>query len=92
MVQKGSRRVEIFGLGDKRQITAVFDCSMAGHFLPMKLVYKGKTPRCHPSFSFPPGWHITHFPNHWCNEQTIKDYIPKMLILYVVEKRKELKY
>uniref|UniRef100_A0A1X7SJ02 Uncharacterized protein n=1 Tax=Amphimedon queenslandica TaxID=400682 RepID=A0A1X7SJ02_AMPQE len=30
----GSRRLEIVGLGDKRQITAVFETSISGDFLP----------------------------------------------------------
>ena len=91
MAEKGSRRVEICGLDDKRQITAVFGCSMTGDFLPVQLVYQGKTSKCHPSFNFPPSWHITHSHNHWCNEETMKQYILKIVVPYVVEKRKELK-
>ena len=40
---KGSKRVEISGLGDKRQITAVLCGLLVGDFLPIQLVYKGKT-------------------------------------------------
>ena len=39
MAEEGSKRVEIDGKDDKRQITAVFGCSMAGDFLPPQLVY-----------------------------------------------------
>lgn len=28
------KRIEVKGLGDKRQLTAVFAASLAGHFLP----------------------------------------------------------
>ncbi len=35
MATKGAKRIEIFGVDDKRQITAVFTCSMAGDFLPV---------------------------------------------------------
>ena len=48
MELEGAKRVEIAGKDDKRQITAVFAGSMAGDFLPIQLVYKGKTPRCLP--------------------------------------------
>ena len=34
MAPSGSRRVKIVGIGDKRQITAVFAGSLSGHFLP----------------------------------------------------------
>ena len=64
MEAEGSKRVEINGIDDKRQITAVFACSMDGSFFPMQLVYQGKSQKCHPSFQFPNDWHITHSPNH----------------------------
>ena len=38
MEKKGSNRVEIAGIYDKRQITAVFAASLAGDFLPVQLV------------------------------------------------------
>lgn len=47
-----SKRVEIAGLGDKRQITATFAGSLDGNFLPMQVLYQGKTTRCHPHFTF----------------------------------------
>ena len=53
MAKEGSKRVEICGMDDKRQITAVFGCNMIGEFLPVQLIYKGKTDKCHPSFQFP---------------------------------------
>ena len=45
---KGSKRVEIAGISDKRQITAVFCGTMAGEFLPPQLIYQGKTTACLP--------------------------------------------
>ena len=68
MEQEGIKRVEIDGKDDKRQITAVFGCSMSGDFLPPQLVYQGKTTKCLPSFQFPSDWSITHSANHWSNE------------------------
>ena len=44
-MDKGSRRVEIVAVDDKRQITAVFAGSLAGDFLPPQLIYKGTTER-----------------------------------------------
>ena len=76
MELEGAKRVEIAGKDDKRQITAVFAGSMAGDFLPIQLVYKGKTPRCLPNVeSVPDGWHLTYSPSHWSTEQTMRDYI-----------------
>ena len=64
MNEVGARRVELIGLSDKRQITAVLCGSLVGGFLPVQLIYKGKTNCCHPKFNFPPEWDITHSPKH----------------------------
>ena len=40
MAAQGSRRVEVVGLGDKRQIMATFAASLDGTFLPMQLLYQ----------------------------------------------------
>ena len=66
-------------------------CTMSGHFLPVQLIYQGTTPKCHPnSVTFPDDWHITHTANHWANEQTTIEYIEKIILPYVTQKRKDL--
>ena len=44
MEEQGSQRVEIAGLGDKRQITATFAVAMSGAVLAVQMLYAGKTP------------------------------------------------
>ena len=44
------KHVEITGVYDKHQITAIFCGSAAGDFLAPQLVYKGKTQWRHPCF------------------------------------------
>ena len=73
MDKQGSKRIEIAGRDDKRLITAIFCGSAVGEFLPVQVIYKGKTKRCHPRFQFPPDWHITHSPQHWSTEETMLD-------------------
>ena len=87
MDERGSRSVEIAGLKDKRQITAVFCGSIQGDFLPVQLIYKGTTPRCHPHFKFPPGWHVTHSKNHWSTEETMLEYIDNIIVPYISANR-----
>ena len=56
---QGTKRVEIAGINIKRMVTATFTNNLSGHFLPMQILYSGKTSRCHPHFSeFPPGFDI----------------------------------
>ena len=64
MEKQGTKRVDLIGAGDKRLITAVFCGSLVGDFLPVQVIYAGKTARCHPRYKFPPDWDITHSPKH----------------------------
>ena len=91
MEEKGSKRVGVAGLNDKRQITAVFCASLAGEFLPVQLIYQGKTQACLPRYVFPDDWDITYTPNHWSNEEKMKEYIHQIILPYVQAKRKDLK-
>ena len=79
--------MEMVGSNDKCQITAVFCGTMLGEFLPVQLIYKGKTDRCHPKFSFLLDWHITHSPNHWSTECTMLDYINHVIVPYLQKTR-----
>ena len=50
---KGAKRVEITGSNDKRQIAALFSCTLSGKFLPPQMIYAGKTPACLPKVNSP---------------------------------------
>ena len=90
MESEGSKKVEIVAKDNKRQITAVLVGSLKGDFLPLQIIYEGKTSRCLPTVKFPPDWHATFSENHWSNEETMHDYLVKILIPYIQEKRKNL--
>ena len=77
------------GIDDKRQLTADFVGSLAADFLPPQLVYKGKSPHCLPTTEFPPDWNITFSANHWSNEDTMRDYVLKIIFPYIVKKEKK---
>ena len=53
MAKEGSKRVEISGIDDKRQITALFTVSLDGSFLPIQLIYCGKSRACLLPTKFP---------------------------------------
>ena len=90
MDAKRSERVEIVGISDKHQITAGFCGAVTGELLPPQLIYQGKTSACLPRYSYD-DWHVTCTPNHWSNEDTMKEYIERIIIPYVDRKHKELK-
>ena len=60
MEKKGAKSIEIKGLDNKRQITAVFGGTPTGEFLYILLVYQGSITRCHLDFKFFDDSYITH--------------------------------
>ena len=90
MEKCGAQRVEIAGVDDKRQITAVFCGTMLDEFLPPQLIYCGKTTRCHPNFTFPSNWDITHAPKHWTSEGTMIQYVTNIIVPFVERVRADI--
>ena len=72
MAAKSSKSVPIAGLSDKRNnITLTFVVSLAGEFVPMQIIYSGKTRQSDPrGLVFPKGFSVTQNPKHWSNEST----------------------
>ena len=90
MQSEGAKKVEIIAKDDKRQITIVFAGSLKGDVLPLQVIYQGKTPRCLPSVKLPSNWHITFSENHWSNEDTMHDYVMKIILPYVSSKKEKV--
>ena len=90
MERRGERRVEMVGVNDKQMITAVFCGSATGEFLPIQLIYTGKTDRCHPQYPFPLDWNVTHSRNHWSNEDTMVEYVDNIIMPYVEKVREKV--
>ena len=88
MATEGSKWIEVAGLGDRRQLTAVFGASLAGDFLLPQIIYAGKTPHCLPTMKFPEDWDITLSQNHWAMKTT-ETHIIKVLVAYIETCRKK---
>ena len=52
MAKKGSKQVELFGKGDKCEMTVLLSVTSTGTVLPPQLIYKGTMGQCHPRFKF----------------------------------------
>ena len=87
MEKQGTRRVELVGLNDKRQITAVFCGNNLFAFLPIQVIYLGKTQQRH---KFPSHWDITHSPKHWSTEETMLQYVQLIIVPFVEQMREFL--
>ena len=65
MAKRGEKSVPIKRLTDKRNITLTFAVTFAGDFLPMQIIYGGKTDRSQPrGVVFPKGFHVTQNEKH----------------------------
>ena len=73
--EKGSKRVEISGFDNKRQIILTVAGTLSEEFLPFQVLYTGKTERCHPSSPLPDGFSVWHTPNHLANSDTCVRYM-----------------
>lgn len=87
MDQEGISKVAIAGQSDKRALAAILTVSMAGDFLPMQLIYSGKTAKSLPKSKFPSGFSLTQNPSHWSNEDTMISYIEEILVPYLEQQR-----
>ena len=82
--------VSIAGGADKKALSAIFTVTLSGEFLPMHLVYLGKTSQSLPKHIFPTGFSLTKNPSYWSDEETMMLYINDVLEPYMTAKREEL--
>lgn len=91
MEQQGTQQITISGLDDKRQITLLLAVTKSGSLLPPQLIYAGKTDRCLPKgVPFPDSWDVTYTETHWSNEDSMLQYVEKVILPYVEEIRDDL--
>ena len=90
LAAEGSKQVAIVGLYDKREITVLLSVSLDGQLLPPQVIYAGKTSHCHSSVVVPPGWNITHSQNHRSTEETMIEFIEKVLSPHMATERQHL--
>ena len=89
---KGAKHVPIKGVDDKRQITATFAVSASGDFLPMQLIYAGKTKSCLPKFTFPRSFYVTYTKNHWSNQVKVTEHFEKVIFPFLDQIKERMGY
>ena len=91
MARQGSQSVPIKGLTDKRNITLTFSVTLSGLFLPIQVIYGGKTTASQPrGFTFPKEFCISQNPKHWSNEAETFKLIDLILNPYIINTRSKL--
>ena len=90
MAGHGAKSVPITGFTDKRNVTLTFVVNVTGEFLPLQIIYGGKTKDSLPrGFVFPKGFSLRQNPKNWSNEAKILKPINE--IINCLKKREELK-
>ena len=87
---ENSKHVSISGSSDKRAITATFGITLNNSFLPMQLIYGGKTAQSLPKFEFPSSFSLSVNPSHFSNTKESISLIEDVIIPYVISQRKSL--
>ena len=90
VAEKSSSTVPINGVSDKRMITATFTISLDGKFLPIQLIYAGKTERSIPKIKFTKSFLLSTNPTHFSNETESLKLMKEIVIPYFQTERKKL--
>ena len=89
LASRNSKNVPLAGAADKRAITATFAQTLDDSFLPMQLIYKGKTSQSFPKITLPDGFSLSANEKHFSNTDESIKYLKEIIIPYVEQKRKE---
>ena len=91
MAQKGSTAILIKSVTDKHAITLNFGVTLANDYLPMQVIYSGKTKASQSrDFKFLSGFCVAQNPKHWSNEIESLKLIDEIISTYVAKMREEL--
>ena len=90
MEKKWTRNAPISEIDDKRSITATYSITMENKFLPMQLIYKGKTSQSLPKIHFPNGFSLSANLKHYSNETESLKFLKDIILSYVKTERERL--
>ena len=82
----GASNVPIEGIDDKRSITATLD----NKFLPLQLIYKGKTNQSLPKVKFPNGISLCANKSHYSNETESIKFLEEIIMPYIRQERERM--
>ena len=89
---KSLKTVPIKGVDDKQHITMTFRVNESDSFLPIQLIYSGKTKRIIPKYGFPSCYDVMFTPNYWSNYEKCVKLFEKIIFSYLNAKKEDLGY
>ena len=87
IVAKGERPLTIKGSADKRSITGPFAISFDGNFLPVQIIYGGKTTRSLQRFVFLKDFNLSKNPKHLSDTAKSLKFLKEVVKPYVNKNR-----
>ena len=81
--KKNRKVVTIVGADDKRSITATFSITLLGQFLPIQLIYGGKTLQNLPRYQFPRIFSLSVNEKHFSNTSESIKLLNEIIVPYV---------
>ena len=91
MATKNSKHVHVAGFSYKQAITGTFGITLSNKFLPMQLIYGGKTVQSLPKFKFPESFSLSANPKYFSNTTESLKLLDEIIIPYVKNERERLK-
>ena len=90
MEKKWTKNAPVSEIDDKKSITATFSITMENKFLPMQLIYKGKTSQSLLKIHFPNGFSLSANLKHYSNETESLKFLKDIILSYVKTERERL--
>ena len=90
LAEKNVKIVAISGLSYRKAPTATFGITYSNHFLPMQLIYGGKTQASYPKSKFPSSLSLSANLKHFSNTVESLKLINEVIVPYVDEQRRTL--
>lgn len=90
MEKKGVTNVPISGIDDKRSITALFSIILEEKFLPMQMIYEGKTMLSLPKIKYPERVSLSVNESHYSNEKESFKLLEEIILFYIKRTRESL--
>lgn len=78
------------GKGKEKQVTGTFTVTATGRFLPIQLLYAGKTTRCYSQRIVFHMDFVTQSDNHWSNEELTIQHVHEVILPYVDKTKEKL--
>ena len=90
LASKGSKHIVISGITYIKLLTATFGITLLNHFLPIQLIYGGKTSQSLPKIKFPQSFSLSVNEKHFSNTSESIKLVDEIIIPYIETERHRL--